>query len=131
MSVEKPQVSKASKWAANLVLILMVGGIGAGIFFGVTMTSDLKDAGDAYIEALQQKDYAAAYAMLAPQTKAGVTIEQFKETMFTPLIANSTSHVWNHASAGTTDEGCLLGGMISGGEPESVWLYMWRATLQR
>ncbi len=111
---------------ANVVLIAMVMGLGAAIYFGVTATSDLEDAGDAYVAALQRQDYVAAYEMLAPETKAKVSMDAFQSSMYTPLIAKSTSHAWNRSSAGTTNEGCLLGAMVADGKPESLWLYMWR-----
>ena len=104
-------------------LVLVVGG------FWVTCdaNADVEAAADAYVEALRQKNYDAAYAMLAPDAQARVPRDKFETQMGTAELSRSSMHGWNQASSGSNGRGCVDGGVTIGDDTNSVTIWMLKA----
>ncbi len=123
---EPEELPWTRKLAAFLMLVAMVGGIGALAYTGCVETAEVQSAGDAYVEALRAGDLDRAYSMLATETKQDLSRQAFERSIGTPELARSTSHGWGITSAGSAGVGCLSGGVTVDGESESLTLYMWR-----
>ena len=121
--VQKPGV--LGKLFGYLYMGAIVFGIPVLIYTCVVDQTEVRDAGNAYLQALRDNRLDDAYSMIAKERKTQVPRDAFPKSMHTPDLKRSVDQLWNNSSTTSAGMGCLTGGVQVDGGPKSLRLYMW------
>lgn len=111
---------------ANVLVVLLFGGLVGAIWYGCQQSGDVKDTANSYLATLRQKNFDGAYAMLATQTQAKVPREGFDRAMSSHELSRSTDQIWNQTSSSSNGQGCVDGAVVIDDKLYSVTIWLWQ-----
>lgn len=95
--------------AAAVAVLLLCAGLIAALVVGVlALTSPVAQAGDAFMQALKERDYGRAYRLCAPVLKEGPCDPADLSTLIEERALRPDTWSWNSRSIGG-DEGSVEG----------------------